>query len=183
MVDDIVGFFNTANKLKWTDRRGWVEKVFVKTNDAESVADHCYQMALMSMVLADMKGLNSSKAVKIALLHDLAESIVGDYMPEDISSKKKDAEENKAIKTVLDKLPPRLRRSYARLWKEYKNMSSKEAILVNQIDKLEMAFQAGDYRNKGYDEELLQEFIDSARRHVKDKALLKILKSLKKGSS
>lgn len=177
MVDNIIEFFKIANNLKWTKRRGWVAKV--KVEEPESVADHCYLMALMCMVLADLKGLNSSKAVKMALLHDLAESIVGDYMPEDISSKRKDEEESKAIKTILDKLPPRLRSNYGRVWHEYKKRSSKEAVLVHQIDKLEMALQASDYLHKGYDADLLRQFFDSASMHVKDKALLRMLNSLK----
>jgi len=177
MVDSVTEFFKTANNLKWTERRGWVAKVKVK--EPESVADHCYLMALMCMVIADLKGLDSSKAVKMALLHDLAESVVGDYMPEDISTRKKDEEESKAIKTILHKLPSRLRSYYGRLWQEYNNRSSKEAILVHQIDKLEMALQASDYLRKGYNTELLKQFFDSASMHLKDKTLLRMLKSLK----
>jgi len=181
MVDNIIEFFKTANNLKWIERRGWVAKVNVK--EPESVADHCYLMALMCMVLADLKGLNSNKTVKMALLHDLAESIVGDYMPEDVSTEKKHEEEGKVIKTILDKLPSRLRPSYGRLWQEYKKRSSKEAVLVHQIDKLEMALQANDYLQKGYDAALLRQFFDSASIHVKDKTLLGILNSLKQSRS
>ena len=181
MVDKIIEFFKTANNLKWIERRGWVAKVNVK--EPESVADHCYLMALMCMVLADLKGLNSNKTVKMALLHDLAESIVGDYMPEDVSTEKKHEEEGKVIKTILDKLPSRLRPSYGRLWQEYKKRSSKEAALVHQIDKLEMALQANDYLQKGYDAALLRQFFDSASIHVKDKTLLGILNSLKQSRS
>ncbi len=183
MVADVAGFFRTANRLKWTERKGWVEKVFVKSADAESVADHCYQMALMCLVLADMKRLNSSKAVKMALLHDLAESIIGDYTPEEISTKAKKEEEDRAMKRIFAGLPPRLRRSYERLWQEYKQKSSKEAILVGQVDKFEMALQAHDYAHKGYDEGALKEFVDSARTNVKDKTLLKLLNSLKQSGS
>lgn len=181
MVDNIIEFFKTANKLKWLERRGWVAKVKVK--EPESVADHCYLTALICMVIADLKGLNGSKAVKMALLHDLAESIVGDYMPEDVSSKKKDEEESKAIKTILNTLPARLRPSYEKLWQEYKRGSSKEAELVHQVDKLEMALQASDYVQKGYDSDLLRQFFESAIMHVKDKGLLRILNSLKQSST
>jgi len=181
MVDKITEFFKMANNLKWIERRGWVAKVKVK--EPESVADHCYLMALMCMVLADLKGLNSNKTVKIALLHDLAESIVGDYMPEDVSTERKEEEESKAIKTILGKLPPRLRSGYGRLWQEYKKRSSKEAALVHQIDKLEMALQASDYLQKGYDADLLRQFFGSASMHVKDKTLLEMLNSLKQSRS
>ncbi len=177
MVDKVIEFLESANELKWIERRGWVAKVSVK--QPESVADHCYLTALICMVVSDLKGLNTNKVVKMALLHDLAESIVGDYMPEEISSEKKDEEESRAIKTILDKLPPRLRSNYAKIWQEYKKGSSKEASLVHQIDKFEMAFQARDYMQKGYDLDLLRQFFDSASMHVKDKTLLNMLNSLK----
>ncbi len=181
MVNDIIEFFKKANSLKWIERRGWVAKVNVK--EPESVADHCYLMALMCMVLADLKGLNSNKAAKMALLHDLAESIVGDYMPEDVSVEKKQEQENKAIKIILGKLPLKLRSSYEKLWLEYKKRSSKEAVLVHQIDKLEMALQARDYLQKGYNADLLKQFFDSASMHVKDKLLFEMLNGLKQGRS
>jgi len=135
------------------------------------------------MVIAEQKGLNGSKALKIALLHDLAESITGDYMPDDLSKKMKSDAEAKAIKNILSKLPPKIRSSYSRLWKEYKNMSSKEAILVHQIDKLEMALQANDYLKKGYDRQLLEQFFLSAKAGITDKELLKILNSLKQAKT
>jgi len=178
---DLLGFFELANKLKWTERRGWVAKVKVK--EPESVADHSFLTALMCMVIAEQKGLNSSKALKIALLHDLAESITGDYMPDDLSKKMKSDAEAKAIKNILSKLPPKIRSSYSRLWKEYKDMSSKEAILVHQIDKLEMALQANDYLKKGYDRQLLEQFFLSAKAGITDKELLKILNSLKQAKT
>lgn len=181
MVEKVIEFLESANKLKWIERRGWVAKVNVKK--PESVADHCYLTALICMVIADLKGLNTSKAVRMALLHDLAESIIGDYMPEEISLEKKHKEESKAIKTILNKLPPRLRSNYAKMWQEYKKGSSKEAALVHQIDKFEMILQAEDYLQKGYDPELLKQFFDSANTRVKDKTLLKMLNSLKHGRS
>jgi putative hydrolase of HD superfamily len=181
MVDNVIEFLTSANKLKWIERRGWVAKVNV--NEPESVADHCYLTALICMVIADLKGLNTNKIVKMALLHDMAESIIGDYMPEEISSEKKHLEEGKAIKTILDKLPSRLCSNYAKIWQEYKKGLSKEAALVHQIDKFEMALQARNYLQKGYDPDLLKQFFDSASKHVKDKTLLKMLNSLKHSSS
>ncbi|MGH9876887.1 MAG: HD domain-containing protein [Nitrososphaerales archaeon] len=181
MVDKVIEFLESANKLKWVERRGWVARVNVK--QPESVADHCYLTAIICMVIADLKGLNTNKVVKMALLHDLAESIIGDYMPEEISSERKHEEESKAIKTILNKLPPRLSSNYTKIWQEYKKQSSKEAALVHQIDKLEMAFQARGYMQKGYDPDLLRQFFDSAGMHVKDKTLLKMLNSLKHSKS
>lgn len=181
MVDKLLEFFKLANNLKWTERSGWVAKVNVK--EPESVADHCYLMALMCMVIAELKGLDSSKAVKMALLHDIAESLTGDYMPDDVTLKEKIEEETKAIKSILNKLPAKLRTNYAKLWQEYKMKSSKEAVLVHQIDKLEMALQANDYLKKGYSMALLRQFFESAGSGIKDRSLLGMLNSLKNTKS
>ena len=178
---DMLEFFELANKLKWIERRGWVTKV--KVGEPESVADHSYLTALMCMVIAEQKGLNSKKVMKMALLHDLAESITGDYMPDDLSKNIKISKEAEAMKNILNKLPTKMHSSYSKLWKEYRSMSSREAILVHEIDKLEMALQANDYRKKGYDFELLEQFFLSAKKGIKDKGLLKMLNSLKQAKT
>lgn len=178
---DMLEFFELANKLKWIERRGWITKV--KVGEPESVADHSYLTALMCMVIAEQKGLNSKKAMKIALLHDLAESITGDYMPDDLSKNIKISKEAEAMKNILNKLPTKMCSSYSKLWNEYMRMSSREAVLVHEIDKLEMALQANDYRKKGYDLKLLEKFFLSAKKGIKDKNLLKMLNSLKQAKT
>lgn len=175
---DLLGFFEHANKLKFTERSGWVSKVNVK--EPESVADHSYLTSLMCMVIADMKGLDTDKTLRMALLHDLAESLTGDLMPEEVSKEKKNEMETRTMEAILNKLPPDLHTRYDRLWREYRNMSSEEAILVHQIDKLEMALQASDYLKKGYDLKLLEQFFLSAEEGVSDKELQELLNSLKR---
>lgn len=174
---DMLEFFKVANRLKWVERRGWVAKVNV--GEPESVAAHSYLMTLMCMVIADKKEFNSGKIVKMALLHDLAESIIGDHMPEDLSTEEKQKRETKAIREILHKLPVKIRRTYMKLWEEYTRMSSRESVLVHQIDKLEMALQASDYRRKGYDDKLLEQFFISAKEGMRDRELLKMLNDLK----
>ncbi len=174
---DILQFIKITNRLKGVKRRGW-SKIDVKTIDEESVAEHSYQTALITMLIADLKGYDSCKAVKLALIHDLAEAIVGDYMPEEIDNTKKHEEESDAMNKLLALLPEPLRDNYKRLWDEYISSSSKEADLVHQIDKFEMIIQADEYEHKGYAHDKLEEFyasIDS----IKDEQLLVILNNLK----
>lgn len=49
-------------------------------DNAETVACHMYRVALMAMVLRD-NGLDVARCVQMALVHDLAEAIVGDITP------------------------------------------------------------------------------------------------------
>ena len=53
----------------------------------ESVSDHMYQMSLMAMTIPKNEEINNVHAMKLALVHDLAESIVGDITPYDGISK------------------------------------------------------------------------------------------------
>jgi putative hydrolase of HD superfamily len=80
-------FLKTTIKLKTVPRQGWINKLGIK--DPESVADHCYSMAVMAMVFSDLKKLDTEKIIKMTLLHDLAEAITGDLTPDDATRSKK----------------------------------------------------------------------------------------------
>ncbi|KAE8654472.1 HD domain-containing protein 2 [Hibiscus syriacus] len=47
----------------------------------ESIADHMYRMALMALIAGDLPGVNRERCIKIAIVHDIAEAIVGDITP------------------------------------------------------------------------------------------------------
>lgn len=167
-------FFLNACRLKRVKRKGWLVKAKVGEEHTESVADHSYLLALMSMVIADMKGLDACKAVRFALLHDLAESITGDYMPEEMDRERKKVVENDAMLKLLNMLPEDVRAEYARLWDEYVNCKSYEAKLVHELDKLEMVIQARCYEEMGY-KGVLYRFYSYAEPYVHDQVARKLL--------
>ena len=169
-------FFEKVLELKNVPRQGWKEKLEI--NNPESVADHCYSTAVQSMILSDMKGLNSEKIIKMALLHDLAESIIGDITPDHITKNEKNTKENHAIKQILRNIPDNIRKSYFEIWDDYQKKSSKEAILLHEIDKLEMLFQAKFYQKNGISKEKLKTFFDTAKIEIKDKNLRAILSNI-----
>ena len=76
-------------------------------------------MCAISMVLSDMLGLDTEKVMKMVMLHDLAESITGDYMPEEITKKRKLSQEKKAMNSILCGLPSNIRSNYTKIWEEY----------------------------------------------------------------
>ena len=77
----VVDFLEMARGLKTTPRTGWVHR---GVRGPESVADHSWRVALMALVGAEgTSGLDTARAVQIALVHDLAEAIVGDIAPGD----------------------------------------------------------------------------------------------------
>ncbi len=66
----MLDFFKTAANLKRIPRQGWIDKLSL--NNPESVADHSYSMAVMSMVISDLGNYDSEKILKMVLLHDLS---------------------------------------------------------------------------------------------------------------
>jgi putative hydrolases of HD superfamily len=183
VVDDLSLFFHSVLELKSIRRAGWVLKVQVE--DAESVADHTFSMATIAMLLSDMLGLDTHKVIKMVLMHDLAESIVGDYMPGDVTPRQKLAKEKKAMRLILSGLPKGIREEYGEIWLEYLHNSTKIARFVHRIDKLEMALQAYQYAKQGYADKLLSPFFESAKIVVGDAGdiVSEVLKSLRPASA
>jgi putative hydrolase of HD superfamily len=183
MVGDLSPFFHSVLQLKSVRRAGWVSKVKIK--DAESVADHTFSMCAMAMILSDMLGLDTQRAMKMVILHDLAESIVGDYMPGDVSANQKMAREKNAMKSILAGLPKKIRIEYEKIWLEYLQNKTKVAKFVHRIDKLEMALQANQYAKQGYAAKLFAPFFESAKTAVGDEGdiVSELLKTLKPSST
>jgi 5'-deoxynucleotidase len=136
-------------KCKWQKRTGWV---YAGVRRPESVADHQYRVAAMSLLALDAgDSLNMSKIMQMSLFHDLAEANVGDIAPADnISSEEKKRRENEAIGKLCslmtlsgdsDVASVRLRQ----LWREYELGASDEAKFVKDLDRFDMLLQAFEY--------------------------------------
>ena len=165
----MLDFFKIALNLKKIPRQGWIDKLTM--DNPESVADHSYSMALMSMVISDLENYNSEKILKMVLLHDLAESKIGDYTPGQIGADKKKKLEQNAFLEIIEKLPQPIKSDYLKIWQEYEDNISAESKFVHQIDKLEMALQAKDYEKRGYPKEKLESFFESSRKEIIDPKL------------
>ena len=69
-MEGILEFLRAVGGLKGLTRRGWLE---AGIKNPESVAEHSYRTAVLAMILADLQGLDAEKAIRMALLHDMAE--------------------------------------------------------------------------------------------------------------
>jgi len=160
----ILDFFKTAVNLKNISRQGWINKLSLK--HPESVADHSYSMAIMGMIISDLENYNSEKILKMILLHDLAESKIGDYTPDQISKENKIKIENNAYDEIINFLPDTLKLQYRQIWEEYQEQESPESKIIHQIDKLEMALQAKMYQKEGSPKEAVESFFKSAENEI-----------------
>ena len=112
----------------------------------ESVADHMYRMSMLSFMVVDPK-VNKDRLMKVCMVHDLAESIVGDITPHDGVSKeeKRHLEETALRKIITDIEYPEIVEEILSLWLEYEEGGSMEAQLAREFDKFEMILQALEY--------------------------------------
>ncbi|KAL9242234.1 hypothetical protein vseg_016254 [Gypsophila vaccaria] len=153
-----IDFLTLCHNLKKTKRTGWVMR---NVENPESIADHMYRMGLMSLISNDFPGVNRDKCVKMAIVHDMAEAIVGDITPCDgVSKEEKYRREKEALDHMCNLLGGGSRAQEIHdLWMEYEENSSLEAKIVKDFDKIEMILQASEYeKEQGKD---LEEFFES----------------------
>ncbi|XP_059074208.1 uncharacterized protein LOC131063902 isoform X3 [Cryptomeria japonica] len=141
-----IDFLTLCQRLKTTKRTGWIYR---EVKDPESIADHMYRMAAMALIAVDIPGIDRDRCVKMAIVHDIAEAIVGDIAPSDgISKEEKSQRERKALEEMCQMLGGGLRaKEIYDLWNEYENNSSPEAKIVKDFDKVEMILQALEYES------------------------------------
>jgi len=112
--------------------------------EKESVADHSWKLATMSLVIGkilDLK-IDSEKALKIALTHDLVEAICDDVdyflvFTGVVSPEEKEAKEAKAIKKINKSLPLDIGQEIEELWEEYQYGKTPEGKYIKALDKIE----------------------------------------------
>lgn len=138
-----------CNELKAIPRMGWRVR---GVRDGESVAEHSYAVALLSMILADRMDveIDREKLLRIALLHDLPEHMLGDiHAPAGriLGEEAKEAAELRIMEGLFSGVENG--REYVELWKEFADRTSVEGRLVRAVDKLEMFTQAYLYECAG----------------------------------
>ena len=140
--DGLAELARLAGALKQVRRRGWVLR---GVTEPESVADHSFRTALLALVLARDDSFDRGRCVAMALVHDLAEAVVGDITPYDgISREEKRRREREALSRLADNLGDT---ELLELWEEFEAGETAEARLVRQLDVAETILQAHEYRD------------------------------------
>ena len=147
-----------ASQLKRLPRIGWALR---GVEQPESVADHTYGVAFIAMLLADLDpgAVDRERVLRMALVHDLAESLVTDLpatLARFLAPDTKHAVERAALAEIVAALPAP--EEYVTLWEEYESGETPEARLVHDADKLEVVVQAFVYEQRG--QRNLDEFWD-----------------------
>lgn len=106
-----------------------------------------YRMAMMALTVPSIpEGVDRERAVKMCLVHDLAEAIVGDITPEcGISHSQKQQLEFNAMTCITSKLPKEQAEILKELFEEYEAGKSVTAKFVKDLDRIEFLLQAKTY--------------------------------------
>ncbi|XP_021356196.1 HD domain-containing protein 2-like isoform X2 [Mizuhopecten yessoensis] len=121
-----------------------------------------YRMAMLSFLVDPKTGINKDRCIKMSLVHDMAESIVGDLTPSDnVSKDEKFIREEKAMQHITSLVGDEASQEMISLWKEYETQSTAEARFVKDLDRFEMILQAAEYEQLDGRPKALQEFFDS----------------------
>ncbi|KAI5966845.1 uncharacterized protein KGF55_000254 [Candida pseudojiufengensis] len=143
----LLAFLNIISSLKFQKRTGWMDHGIPKF-DTESIADHMYRMSILSMIVPPST-VNKDKCVKIAIIHDIAECLVGDITPfAGISKSEKHRREKETIEYLQQIIKPynsEFATEMYELWTDYEEIRTIEARYVKDIDKFEMIQTAYDY--------------------------------------
>ena len=151
-IDAILG----AYALKDEGRTGWQ----LRGVDApESVAAHAWGVAYLVLALGDrfredLPGVDLDRALRLAVVHDVAEAETGDVATradptaDRVDRERKEAVERAAMVDLAGPLPDGVRDA----WEEYEARETPEALLVKECDLLDTCLQAVVYeRDDRYD--------------------------------
>lgn len=145
-----IQFFHYIERLKIEKREGWRR---FGINKGESIADHMYRMSLITMLAppALSSKLDIPRCTRMALIHDMAEGLVGDLTPVDgVPKPEKSRREASTIDWVADRLLGNVHNGMAgqdlkAVWWEYEEGKTPESKFVHDVDKIELLLQMVEY--------------------------------------
>ena len=145
-LEGVSDLLTLLSLLKGNKRTGW----FLRgVPHVESIADHMWRMAVSVLLFeGGERKLDHGEAALIALVHDIAEGLVGDFAPGDnVNKGDKQVLEAAAVRTLRAAVGwnsrPGMR--LQQLWEAYEHQSTPEGRFVKDLDKLEMIATAAEY--------------------------------------
>lgn len=159
-------FLEKINLLKRISRMGWLE-AGLNPSEAEDVAQHTFITSVITLLLSDSleRDINIERALKISIIHDWAETIIGDFSARVTSligkEVKEDIEEKAMEEFLLDKIDNG--RNYLKLLKEYSENKTPESQLVHAADRISILVEANYLFKRGENSEKLKKIWRSVR--------------------
>lgn len=154
-------FLDDVMSLKRVPRSGWIT-YRVSGHDVESVSSHSYSVAVIALIMAEIMRSRNQKVdvenvLKMALLHDLSESLTFDiskaylrYLGRKGSVLKTRLERKAASRILSDLQSKQLARTFRTAIEGYSSSNTLEARIVHCADALDLLLQAIEYERMGY---------------------------------
>lgn len=141
--------------------------------DFQNIAEHKFRVVWIAMVIAMREGVEDiNKVIKMALIHDIAESRTGDV--DYVARQYNVRDEEVAIKDMLQDTT--LEKEFIELWKEYEAKKTKEAQIVKDADNIDVDLELKEQEVKGY--RLHPKWLEMRKMVAKDKLYTKTAKKL-----
>ncbi|MFH1565305.1 MAG: HD domain-containing protein [bacterium] len=171
----ITDFFFELGMLKRQKHNG---TAIAGVRSPDSLADHTARTAIIAYILAKMEGdADSEKTAMMCLVHDLPEMRIGDHHK--ISARYLDTKE--AEKKVFLEQTENLPKEVQKKWNDYYDQKikrdTKEGIIAQDADWLEMAVSAREFIVLGYSG--MQNWIDNVEKAVETKSAKRLIKIIK----
>jgi len=175
-LNGIIKFLEIVGNLKHIKRAGWELR---DIPNCETVAGHMYRMSIMTFLLDGKEGLDRTKCLEMALVHDLAESIVGDITPYcGISKEEKKRQEMEAMQKIADLIEPR-GKHLMQLFLEYEENETPESKFVKDLDRLDMVLQAFEYEKRDQCPKKHEEFFTSTNGKFNHPLVIDLVEQIK----
>ena len=149
--EEIFKFYYLNFRLKNRVRTGWDSKHWnVKSDRIETISEHVVGTIGLAMVLNSEFEYNfdTDKELKMLVIHETGETLIGDITPFDgITPEKKKEIEHQAMRDALGNLKEK--DSLLNLLFEFDEQETPEAKCSHYCDKIEADLQAKIYQDKG----------------------------------
>ncbi|MBR5519967.1 MAG: HD domain-containing protein [Clostridia bacterium] len=135
-ISALFRFLAVAERLKCNTRH-----CDTTSGRRESVAEHCWRLALMAWLVRDeFPDLNMDRVIVMCLTHDLGEAITGD-IPTFEKTKSDEQTEGDAVRALFSTLPDPQGSDLTSIFDEIDAQVTPEAKLFRALDKMEAVMQ------------------------------------------
>lgn len=138
-----------------------------------------YRMAMLSFLIPETSKIDRVKTMQLALIHDLAECIVGDLSPYcGVDKEEKHRREREAIVEISSLIPAFSGNEISKLFEEYESQETPEAQWVKDCDLYDMILTAFEYEKRDETPGKHQEFFESTKGRFKHPFFLELVDEL-----
>lgn len=117
------------------------------TPEFENLAEHTFRVAWIALMVGKHEGADLGKVAKMALVHDITESRIGDV--DEVSRVYVERKEEMAIKEMLK--GTEIEAEFLGLWEEYEKRESLEAKVVKDSDNIDIDMELQEQASRGND--------------------------------